>query len=103
MSSLRLAQLVFIVSVVGALLGFAYFLAWDNPLSLLFSSVGLTGTAVAMGVVLVDHERHLEEFDAESLTARIDGALERLGTPDASNDDAVTAGRHLLDAADDEW
>ncbi len=48
-------------------------------------------------------QRYLEELDAESLTGRIDDALERLGQPDETNADAAAAGRHLLDDMDDEW
>lgn len=46
---------------------------------------------------------YLDELDVQSLTGRIDDALERLGPPDESTVDAVAAGHRLLAAADDEW
>ncbi len=50
-------------------------------------------------------QRYLEELDAESLTGRIDDALERLDLPDEAGAAAVAAGHHLLDTADedDKW
>lgn len=48
-------------------------------------------------------QRYLEELDAQSLTGRIDDALERLDLPDETAADAVAAGHRLLAATDDEW
>lgn len=47
-------------------------------------------------------QRYLDELDAHSLTARIDAALALVGT-DESSFAAVTAGRRLLAADEDEW
>ena len=46
---------------------------------------------------------YLDELDAQSLTGRIDDALERLGSPDQASVDAVAAGHRLLAVSDDEW
>lgn len=46
---------------------------------------------------------YLDELDAQSLTGRIDDAVERLGAPDESAADAVASGHGLLAASDDEW
>lgn len=48
-------------------------------------------------------QHYLDELDARSLTGQIDSALERLGAPDETAADAVSAGRRVLDAVDDEW
>lgn len=48
-------------------------------------------------------ERYLEELDAESLTCQINSALERIGGSDESTDAAVTAGRGVLESAEDDW
>ena len=48
-------------------------------------------------------QRYLDELDAQSLTSKIDTALERLGGPDESQAAAVAIGHRVLDAADDEW
>ena len=48
-------------------------------------------------------QRYLEELDAESLTVQIDSALEGLGGSDETQEAAAAAGRHVLDAVDDEW
>lgn len=47
-------------------------------------------------------QRYLEQLEAESLTGRIDDALELAGT-DESTDVAVTAGRRRLASYEDEW
>ncbi|MGL5809907.1 MAG: ribbon-helix-helix domain-containing protein [Nocardioides sp.] len=46
---------------------------------------------------------YLDELDIQSLTGRIDDALEHLGPPDDSTTDAVSAGQRPLAGADDEW
>ncbi|MGL5851073.1 MAG: ribbon-helix-helix protein, CopG family [Phycicoccus sp.] len=46
---------------------------------------------------------YLDELDDQSLTGRIDSALEHLDQPDESAADAVTAGHRVLAATDDEW
>lgn len=46
---------------------------------------------------------YLDELDAESLTSQIDDALTHLGEPDETSADAIAVGRHVLDAAGDEW
>ena len=46
---------------------------------------------------------YLNELDAQSLTGRIDDALDRLDSRDESTADAVAAGRRLLTDIDDEW
>ena len=45
---------------------------------------------------------YLESLDADSLTARINAALELVG-PDDDVDDFVTAGKRHLLSLDDEW
>ena len=47
-------------------------------------------------------QRYLEQLEAESLTGRIDDALELAGA-DESADVAVTAGRRRLASYEDEW
>jgi len=47
--------------------------------------------------------RYLEELDAQSLTAQIDSALERLEGTDETETAAVTVGHRVLNAVDDEW
>jgi antitoxin MazE6 len=47
-------------------------------------------------------QRYLEWLDAESMTGRIDAALDLVGT-DESSRAAVDAGRRLLAASEDEW
>lgn len=47
-------------------------------------------------------QHYLEELDTHSLTARIDAAVALTGT-DSSASVAVTAGRRLLAADEDEW
>ncbi|MGL4178181.1 MAG: ribbon-helix-helix protein, CopG family [Dermatophilaceae bacterium] len=46
---------------------------------------------------------YLDELDVQSLTGRIDAALEHAVLPEESSADAVAAGHHLLAATDDEW
>ncbi|MGL5861312.1 MAG: ribbon-helix-helix domain-containing protein [Phycicoccus sp.] len=46
---------------------------------------------------------YLDELDSQSLSGRIDGALEHLDLPDESTADAVETGHRLLAVADDEW
>lgn len=46
---------------------------------------------------------YLDELDAQSLTGRIDDALDCLDSPDESSTDAVAAGHRLLTDIDDEW
>lgn len=48
-------------------------------------------------------QRYLDDLDQESTTRQIDLALERLGHPDESSEDAVDAGHRTLDESDDEW
>lgn len=49
-------------------------------------------------------EHYLDELDAGSLTAQIDDALRQIAdAPDESESDAVTIGRRVLAAADDDW
>lgn len=49
-------------------------------------------------------EHYLDELDAASLTAHIDDALRQIGdAPDPSESDAVTIGRRVLSATDDDW
>ena len=48
--------------------------------------------------------RHMEELDAHSLTRRIDAAIDLLGVDAGeSSRSAVSAGRRVLAAGDDEW
>ena len=47
-------------------------------------------------------QRYLAELDAQSLTAHVDAAVALLGV-DESSTAAVTAGRRLLAADEDEW
>jgi hypothetical protein len=42
-------------------------------------------------------------LDAESLTSRIDDALDHIGGSDEAAADAAVAGQRLLADADDEW
>ena len=46
--------------------------------------------------------RYLDELAAQSLTSQINQALEATEDDDSSTE-AVTAGRRLLSAADDDW
>lgn len=46
---------------------------------------------------------YLDALDAQSLTARIDGAVERLDRPDEGSADAVEAGRSRLADEDEQW
>jgi metal-responsive CopG/Arc/MetJ family transcriptional regulator len=46
---------------------------------------------------------YLDELDADSLTGQIDAALEHLGSPDDSAQDAVSAGRRALAGTNGEW
>lgn len=48
-------------------------------------------------------QRYLDELDAQSLTAQIDSALERLHGADESEAAAVAVGHGVLDAVGDEW
>lgn len=48
-------------------------------------------------------ERFLDELDAQSLTGRIDAALDSLESPDDTAVAAVEAGRRTLAGLDDEW
>jgi metal-responsive CopG/Arc/MetJ family transcriptional regulator len=48
-------------------------------------------------------QRYLDELDAQSLTAQIDSALERLQGTDEAETAAVAIGHRVLDAVDDEW
>ncbi len=48
-------------------------------------------------------ERYLDELDAQSLTTRIDSALEGQTAPDDASSGAVAVGHGVLDAVDDEW
>lgn len=64
--------------------------------------------AAAMGVSRSEFfaraaQQYLDELDAASLTEQIDIALEGLGSPDATHEEAVDAGRHVLGATADEW
>lgn len=47
-------------------------------------------------------QRYLQELDAHSLTARIDAAVALVGV-DESSVAAVTAGRRVLGADENEW
>ena len=48
-------------------------------------------------------QRYLDELDDESTTRQIDVAIESFVQPDESSEDAVNAGRRMLDESDDEW
>lgn len=48
-------------------------------------------------------ERYLDELDSQSLTSRIDSALDRLDATDEASAAAVAAGRRTLGDVDDEW
>lgn len=48
-------------------------------------------------------QHYLDELDAESLTSRIDDALDHIGGSDEAAADAAVAGQRLLADADDEW
>lgn len=48
-------------------------------------------------------EHYLDTLDEESLTARINTALESLNVADQSQSDAIRAGHRLLADMDDEW
>jgi metal-responsive CopG/Arc/MetJ family transcriptional regulator len=48
-------------------------------------------------------QRYLDELDAQSLTGQIDSAIQRLRGTDEAAAAAVAAGRHVLDAVDEEW
>ncbi|WP_313676703.1 ribbon-helix-helix protein, CopG family [Mycolicibacterium sp.] len=48
-------------------------------------------------------QRYLDELDSQSLTAQIDSVVDRMDTPDEAQAAAVSAGRRVLDAMDDEW
>lgn len=64
--------------------------------------------AVAMGMSRSEFfaraaQRYLDELDAQSLTGRVNDAVDRLGSVDGGAADAVAAGRHVLADVDDEW
>ena len=46
---------------------------------------------------------YLEHLEQESLTNEINAALDLVGADDDSAAAAVTAGRRVLESADDEW
>ena len=48
-------------------------------------------------------QRYLDDLDTESLTKQIDSALEVIDGPDETQGAAVTVGRRVVGAVDDDW
>lgn len=67
-----------------------------------------TRAATALGITRSEFferaaERYLDAISRESLTRKINEAIDLIGTTDTSNRDAVDAGRGRLMHTSDEW
>lgn len=67
-----------------------------------------TRAATALGITMSEFveravERYIGELSGESLTERVNAAVDRVGETDASNHAAAEAGRRRLSETFDEW